>query len=188
MAAKKPDADLTADEVFEDSDTDLSKFDRPDLAPKAKATFTDEMLERLRTADDPLQALAEIAASLGQEIEDSAAVGSVFKMVNDKTVLVGNPFTVLDWRFCESNEYGGHFSAVRCLDNKSGELFVFTDGGSGIHDRLMAYYMREGRTGIISCEKGLSKSEYDRYEDEERTKPLIGDNGKVLRGTTYYFA
>ena len=180
----------TLTETFGDEDQDLSRFEEdksPGVPRRTVGTLTPEQIDRITMADDPLQALAEITAELNLEIEDaSTALGDVFTVI-PKEHLVNVGFTILDWKFPVSQEHGTTFSAVRCMRN-DGMLFVFTDGGSGIHERLMTYYMKHGRTGIIACPNGMKISEYPRWEDEERTVPLVGPNGEQMRGRTFYIA
>lgn len=146
-----------------------------------RAAFSRAELQALAEAADPLQMLADLAAAKGKDIKEASEALGDGTVIMPKDSLVNREFYVVDWRFCEGDM--GTFSAVKCMDPfrpaDNGRMFVFTDGGTGIHDRLVDYYMKHGETGIIHVPHGLSPSTY------EWSNPETGESGT---GTTFYFA
>lgn len=182
MASTKKSADM--DETFGDEDTDLSRFDQTPIGNKA--AYSQREIQALLDAEDPLEALAALAADKGTEIKDAALVMGDGTVVVDKEALINKPFVIFDWRHCEGTQ--GIFSAVKALDptvgaGQPGRVFVFTDGGTGIHERLVNTFLKEGRTVPISCPHGLTVSEYE----TDGFDSVTGKPAKIT-GRTFYVA
>jgi hypothetical protein len=158
----------TTDEPFTDSErvaAGMAPLNPPSTAPTGnEATFTKAEMQALLEASDPLELLAQMAAAKGKAIESATDVLGDGIVVLGKDMLINKEFFVLEWRFCDGDM--GTFSAVKCMDMKApadqpGRIFVFTDGGMGIHDALVDYFMKRGDTGIIHAPFGLTPSTYD---------------------------
>jgi len=188
MAAKRttstPDTE-TESEGFGDEHTDLSRFAEDNAPVKTKAAFTQAQLMELAESDDPLALLAQYAAEAG--IETIASVTDVLSdgtTIMEKAMLVNREFYVIDWRFHDSSKFGGTFCAIKCMDmskraGEAGRMFVFTDGGSGIHDRLAMFQLKnENQTVPMHVPYGLSPSTYETTDS----------SGDEITATTWYFA
>jgi hypothetical protein len=191
--ANTPDpSSLTETFGDEDDPTLTERFPEDDDRglPRIRDSFTDEMADRIASSVDPLTELAAIAAELGQEIEEANVALADGFVVVAKAKLTNRPFTIVDWKFHQSKKFGGYFAAVKFIahskvhEQGNGVLGVFTDGGVGIYERLVQYYMKQGRTGYIGCE-GLELSEYERYEEDGIT-PILNPDGTPAIGGTWY--
>jgi len=159
-------------ETFGDDDQDLTRFEESVPAQTAPM-FSKLQLMHLAEAEDPLALLAAMAAEKGvTELSSVADVLGDGTSVIPKDGLLNREFYVISWRFHESAKHEGKtFCAVQCMDmNKAaGEperMFVFTDGGSGIHDELAMFGLKNGgQTVPMHAPYGLSPSIYKRKDE-----------------------
>lgn len=177
------------DGTFGDEDQDLSKFAEDNAPAPTRAAFTKLQMMELANAEDPLALLAQYTEARG--ISEIASVTDVLgdgTALLEKSMLINREFYVIDWRFHPSAKIEGRtFCAVKCMDmNKpvgaAGRMFVFTDGGVGIHEELAMFQLKnDNQTVPMHAPYGLSPSTYP-VTDRETGEPT-GETG-----TTYYFA
>jgi hypothetical protein len=133
----------------------------------------------------PAEALGEItsfadAVSLAQNVygadnvvEAADVLGDGFRMVENKSTLIGTPFFAVSWNFSAGDH--GEFVAVKLVTQDDRKL-VITDGGAGIYQMLANYSKSTGRYGGLFVRKGLRKSDYQ-FENER---------GEMTSATTFY--
>lgn len=120
----------------------------------------------------PAEILAAIAVNgeIGSAVEvlESDQFGPI---LDNKDVLVGVPFYVIDWVFHDGDF--GNFATAQVMTN-AGDKFLLNDGSTGIADQLR---MTQDRKGIVPflAAKGLRRSDYEKEID-----------GKITKATTYY--
>lgn len=150
-----------------------------DIAVEAnKSVFNDADLSSIKSMDDALKALGSVT-----EIEDYNDYGSGFDVIEDKDLLKGVPFVIIEWRFSHSKQFDQEFVSALVMDENDRKSVV-NDGSTGIYAQLRAVTdkrIKDNRpypqAGLI-CRSGLRRSDYE-VED---------DKGKTIAATTYYIA
>lgn len=141
---------------------------------KAVATtpqYSTEQLAGIQSFDDAV-ALLKDAGVKPSVISD---YGDGFSVLDDKRKLVNVPFVLLDYKFSEGDYnkgpdgVGAEFAICRVV-TQSGEKFLFTDGSTGICEQVKDL-RRRGIPGGVLCEKGISVSEYDWYNEKGEKTP-----------------
>jgi hypothetical protein len=115
----------------------------------------------------------------GELVESAEAFGdgSTLLSSEEKDLLVGKQFIVLEFRFITDETTNREYVNVLGMTRDGGK-FRFNDGSTGILQQCKAYFERTGYTGGIVCGKGLRKSDYiAELPDGTRTP-----------ATTFYFA
>ena len=113
------------------------------------------------------------------DVVDSSDLLASFDVLNknEKDVLVGKPFLILEWRFNPSNVSVEDF--VSCVIMTEDEhLYILNDGSTGIRQQLLGITDRTGRQSGLACKKGLRRSDYT----------VEGEDGKEIAASTYYIA
>lgn len=108
--------------------------------------------------------------------------GSGFVVQDNKGILEGVPFKILEWRFNHSTEFDGVFASLAIV-TESGDKWIVNDGSTGICRQLIGVTNRriiDGREPSTAMQgllvrRGLRVS---RYETEV--------NGKMIKAETYY--
>jgi hypothetical protein len=118
-------------------------------------SLSDDSLREVTTFEEAL-ALAE--QTYGNVLSFSDEMGNGFKILQDKSKLVGVRALFLNWRFSEGNF--GTFVSAAVVTSDTNEKWILNDGGSGIHADLMEYSARTGRFGGMIAPNGLRVSEY----------------------------
>lgn len=192
MAAKKPaNVHPTTGEILDgtfgdEGDPNIAQFAQVD-GTYTRPAFTADQLDAIANAEDPLALLAEYAAANGvAEIATANDILGDGTVVIEKPMLMNKPFIVLDWRFHISTRHKGRsFCAIKCVDpaiqaGQPGRMFVFTDGGVGIYERLSMFQLKnDNKTVPFQAPYGLAPSTYTMFDD---------DNEEIGEGTTYWFA
>lgn len=119
-----------------------------------------------RASDDDLSAIAsfEDAVRLAQQQHgdvksiDEFELGTGFRVLEDKTVLVGKPFIIVQFTFNEG-DYADEFASMHIVTNDGAKLIV-NDGGTGLCQDLKDLAQKE-RFGGVLVPNGLRISEYD---------------------------
>ena len=145
--------------------------------------LSDATLNSLKTVEDAVRALG---VSDQSELDWNE---SQWKLLEDKSKLIGKKFLAVQWRFQQSKEYlGSEFVSVYLItaDTIDGEnTFVINDGSTGICQQLRTLTDTRLEAGHKTPQSGalvkggLKLSEYDRT-DEKGT--VIG------KGKTYYLS
>lgn len=145
--------------------------------------LSDATLNSLKTVEDAIRALG---VSDQSELDWNE---SQWKLLEDKSKLIGKKFLAVQWRFQQSKEYlGSEFVSVYLItaDTIDGEnTFVINDGSTGICQQLRTLTDTRLEAGHKTPQSGalvkggLKLSEYDRT-DEKGT--VIG------KGKTYYLS
>lgn len=145
--------------------------------------LSDATLNSLKTVEDAIRALG---VSDQSELDWNE---SQWKLLDDKSKLIGKKFLAVQWRFQQSKEYvGSEFVSVYLItaDTIDGEnTFVINDGSTGICQQLRTLTDTRTEAGHKTPQSGalvkggLKLSEYDRT-DEKGT--VIG------KGKTYYLS
>ena len=143
--------------------------------------FTDGILASMDTWDEALHVF-EVSGIGVESIED---YGTGFKLLNDKSRLVGVPLLVIEWRFTASKKYTNdageptEFVSAMVI-TKHGDRYIVNDGSTGIAAQLrMVQDQRTGKghpnpqAGLLVPE-GLKRSEYT--------------NEAGVPGVTYYLS
>lgn len=118
----------------------------------------------------------------GIKIEDSVDYTSDgFDFLENKGLIVGVPFVIMDWRF-HDGQWG---AGVSCrIVTERGQRFTFVDFGVGIPKQLETVRDDRIKRGIapaqagLMCKRGLRESSYD----------VTDSKGNEVGATTYYIA
>lgn len=147
-------------------------------ATNVPAVMNDDALTSIGTLDDALRMLTES----GVATESIADYGNGFTVCNDKNVLVGQAFVIVQWRF-NDGDYGEAFVSANIV-TEDGRKLVLNDGGTGIRAQLQQVTTKRlsdnaanPQAGLL-CKRGLTKSEYN-YESAP---------GKWTPAVTFYLA
>lgn len=121
-----------------------------------------------------------LALDIYGELVTSDQLGDGFKLLDNKDLLVGVPFIVLDTSIVESDKFSRNgeaatFVTMRVVTDR-GDKYVVVDGGTGICEQVKEWRTKFNKRGGLVCRRGLSKSEYD-YTD---------DKGNTSLAATYY--
>jgi len=116
--------------------------------------------------------LAEARAALGNVVNVSEILGDGSTFFDDKSVFVGKPFLVLDWRFIVDEKSGREYVNVLIM-GANGDKARFNDGSTGVYAQLKEVTERVGKVGL-EVRGGLRRSDY--------VKEGVGE------ATTYYLA
>lgn len=114
-------------------------------------------------------------AVLGNVVNASDVLGDGSTFIEDKNVLVGSPFLILDWRFITDEKTEREYVNVLIMGT-NGDKARFNDGGTGVYAQLKKLSAEIGVVGV-NVKGGLRRSDY--------TKEV---NGKKERATTYYLS
>lgn len=86
----------------------------------------------------------------------------------DKNILVGTHFRILDLSFKDNGDFGPHVTVW--IITRENLKFVFTDGSTGIFRQLRT--MREARAPLpYDVPKGLRRSDYQYTDADGRKRP-----------------
>ena len=140
--------------------------------------ISDETLGGINSYADAIAVLAEVGIS----VENASDYGNGFVVV-DKKELINRPFLIIEWRFNQSDKYGGDFVSVEAV-TESGDKIVFNDGSTGVRDQLKAIEARRAAAGIpqpamgLMCGNGLVAKDFTPKETDgtpmmEKGKPLV---------------
>lgn len=114
--------------------------------------------------------------ALGIKITRAEDYGDGFKLIEDKSRLVGVPFICVNARTTAGDH--GDFSILHVITEHNDKLIV-TDGSTGIHKQVLTH----GRAAFIGlfCPSGLTVSEYEYESVDEKTGEV-----KMKPAKTYY--
>jgi hypothetical protein len=126
------------------------------------------------SAEDAIKAAMGATASVADSAEPTIDDRG-FTRVFDKSVLVGKPFTIVDY-----DQVPGEFGMMSVVHAVSGkQAFYFQDGGTGIPDQLLK--LREkGLTQLIRCPRGLRKSTYKNPHGEGMSTTFYIDDETIV--------
>lgn len=162
--------------------------------------FDDEQLRSIQTYEDAERLLLEeYGADAISDIGDW--IGNGFRVLSkeQKSLLVGKPFLILDWSFNTGDM--GQFVSARIMTVGDNGKFVLNDGSSGIYADLRELTNRTRKNTGYRVKGGLRVSQYDtcascdrpRRKDDAVCPNLLsndtpcGDESKERhRGETYY--
>lgn len=129
---------------------------------KSHPTIAPEALAEVTSFADAV-ALAQQVYGQENVVVASDVLGDGFKMLDNKSQLLGVGFFAVSWNFSMGDH--GEFVAVKLVTEDDRKL-VITDGSTGVYAQLAAYSKNTGRYGGLFVRKGLRVSEYT-YEDEK---------------------
>lgn len=131
------------------------------------AKIDNDELNAVRTFD-------ELIASTGIPEADLVVIVNPYTVLNkDKDALLNKPFFIRHVRFTADKQTGAPFCVFYAV-TKDNEMFVVTDGSTGIYAQLQKITEDYGRQGNFLIANGLRKSDY------------LAENGQPA--TTYYLA
>ena len=129
--------------------------------------FTDSILASMGSWEETLA----VFEGAGVGIESIEDYGSGFKLLNDKSRLVGVPLLVIEWRFTASKKYvndagePSEFVSAMVI-TKHGDRYILNDGSTGIaaqlrmvQDQRTAKGHSNPQVGLMVAD-GLTRSEY----------------------------
>lgn len=106
---------------------------------------------------DARQALMDV----GVPVMSSANLfGDGAELIKDKSLLVGSPFLVIDWRFITDEKTKREYVSVLII-SPAGQKGRFNDGSTGVYKQLKEVTEQYGGPIGIDCKNGLRASEYD---------------------------
>lgn len=117
-------------------------------------------------------------APAGGLVDAAEAFGDGSELIDDKELLIGKAFVVLEWRYIMDEESGREYANILVMLRDGNVKLRFNDGSTGVYAQCKDHEEKYGKTGGILCRKGLRKSEY--------TKELL--DGSRTKATTYYFS
>lgn len=135
--------------------------------------ISDDELSGIKSFDDAM-ALAE--QYHGSVLPADEVLGNGFAVISDKSVLIGVPMILLQWRMNDGDQ--GTFVSVSAVARTEMGMkkVIINDGSTGIRDQLAKYSQKTGRDGGLVVKKGLRRSDYD----------VTMDDGSVKHATTFY--
>jgi len=141
---------------------------------KNQTWLEDETLASIRTIEDAFDTL------LGEnvEVEDFDDYGPGFSVV-DKSVLVGVPMLLLEWRFV-AGDFDGFVSVAAVTQD--GRKVIFNDGSTGIRAQLEKVTQSRKAKGNATPQMGLKVMGGLRVSQYTYTD----DKGKERPAETYY--
>lgn len=147
-----------------------------------------------QTADDINRVVTwdEAIAESGFAPEDITYLSSPYTILkgDEKAVLLNKPFYARAWRFAVDKDTERPYVVVHAV-TKENDLFILTDGSTGIYAQFVALTRRRLEEGHASpvehamIVNGLRVSEYGLNAENQPAKPGEKVTGK---GTTYYLA
>lgn len=135
---------------------------------KPAATETEKAEFDWRTVTN----LQDARAALGNVVNVSDVLGDGSTFFDDKAVLVGKPFLILDWRFIVDQKSGREYVNVLIM-GANGDKVRFNDGSTGVYEQIKKIDAEFGKVGV-EVRGGLRRSDY--------VKEGIGE------ATTYYLS
>lgn len=156
----------------------------------AKASlFNDEQLANIKGYKDA----AALLVDAGVTPEFISDYGTGFKVVSDKSVLIGRPFLILSWRFNEGDFGDKGFVSAEIVTDQD-EKFILNDGSTGIRDQLATVtsqrVSRKHSTpyaGLV-CANGLTKTNYFYNETTQETSSKAREGKGWVSAATFYLA
>lgn len=120
----------------------------------------------------------EAIAAGGIPLEDTIVVINPYTVLNkDKDALLNKPFFIRMVKFTVDTDTGAEYAVFYAV-TRDNEMFVVTDGSTGIHKQLISLVERYQRDYSFLIANGLRKSDYKIESGENKGKPA----------TTYYLA
>ena len=139
---------------------------------------------------DTPRTFEEWIATTGLDAADLEFQGSPYNLLTDKGILINRPFGIRAWKFSLGNF--GPFVIAYCVAADSNEMFILTDGSTGIYRQLEEVTeKRENfnhpspQAGLV-IRNGLRVSEYGLTEENVVVK--LNDPASVRVAKTYYLA
>jgi hypothetical protein len=111
-------------------------------------------------------------------VPSTVAFGDGSVLLEDKDVLIGAEFMVLDWNYVKNKTTGEDAYVNVLVMNRAGSKVRFNDGGTGVFKQCKEFEAMHGRRGGVYCNKGLRRSDYQ----------VDDGKGGLMEATTYYFA
>jgi hypothetical protein len=109
--------------------------------------------------------LSQLVQSKNVPTVDIAEFGTGFTVLDNKDLLNGVEFAILDWRFSKGS-YGDMVTLT--LVTGDGRKFIINDGGSGIYKQMRTVDKAlDGEPVIVMVAKGLTVSNY--FYDDPKT-------------------
>ena len=140
-------------------------------------TPTNELVSVKESINDVMTFDEAIAAS-GLRVEDTIVVINPYTVINkDKDALLNKPFFIRMVRFAIDEETGAEYAVFYAV-TRDNEMYVVTDGSTGIHQQLLKLVDKYDRDHSFLIANGLRKSDYKIADGENKGKPA----------TTYYLA
>lgn len=149
-------------------------------------------IARLLTNVDAVATAEEFEALAGALGIDDTDVISPWRVIKDKDELINRPFYIRDWKFSDSKKFIGSFVVIYGVTYDTGEMFIITDGSTGIHNKIVDVMEKralnpktEGVTGFLKIANGLRRSDYwiDAFG-----KITDDESARVSTGSTYYLS
>ena len=109
--------------------------------------FDDAALAAIVSFDDAINLAAPDGA-----LESMSEYGTGFALLENKSVLVGAPFVVLQWRFNEG-DFGAFVSAE--IVTEGNDKLVLNDGSTGIFQQLREVTDARNAKGSVTPQAGL---------------------------------
>jgi hypothetical protein len=116
--------------------------------------------------------LQDARAALGNVVNVADVLGDGSTFYDDKSLFVGKPFLILDWRFVVDEKSGREYVNVLIM-GANGDKARFNDGSTGVYAQIKQIESEFGKVGV-EVRGGLRRSDY--------VKEGVGE------ATTYYLA
>lgn len=142
-----------------------------------RESFDTADLRSLSSFDDAMRLFQDAGIPVADAAE---AIGDGFEMLEDKDILVKQPFIMIQWAFTPG-DFGEEYLIARVM-TADGKKFVVTDGSTGLCRQVREFEQEYGAQRGLVCKRGLRKSEYFLAEDGT---PSLTDTGNG-KGSTYY--
>lgn len=128
--------------------------------------FEDETLQELNT----YESVVDLFDSSEVTLDEIDAYGSGFEILQDKDLLVGKAFVIVEWIFNTSQQFGSEFVSAFIMTKEKDEetglphKYIINDGSAfGIYRQLLnvtGSRMRKGRGMVragLLCPRGLRR-------------------------------
>jgi len=154
-------------------------------------TNTDVANYRVLSADElnATVSFEEALAQSGLTSEQIVVVASPYTVLNkDKGILVDNPFFIRNVRFATDEDSGNEYAVFYAV-TRANEMYVVTDGSTGIRAQLKSIVAQREKDGHPTptqnflVANGLRVSEYGLNADNKPAKAGEKVTGKA---STYY--
>lgn len=152
------------------ADGELVKTRALDTVPEDVVKTSPWSFEQLSSLETWDEAIGLIQQEYGTLEDISDVLGDGFKLIQDKSKLVGLPLLLMEWTVNKGDF--GLFVSVRAIArnpaDKTPWKVIFNDGSTGIAEQLARYTQTRHRSGGLIAQNGLRDSEYKFCNDCRR--------------------
>lgn len=131
-----------------------AKNEEPTKAVAIREITNDELLE-ITSFEDAIALVEEV---YGTALLADQVIGNGFRMLTNKSTLVGKGIVLLKWKFLPGDFASEYVNML--VVTADGDRYLVNDGGSGIAQQLREFSDRSDRFGGLVVRNGFTQSDY----------------------------